>query len=506
VHAPSEGVVEWEGRDLASEGDIPPAELGYVPQFNITYEALTARENLDYSAKLRLTITARERRARIEETLQRVGLAEIADRPSRVLSGGQRRRLALGLEILTRPALLLCDEVTSGLDPKAEDDMVRLMHGLSQDGGRLVLSVTHSLRHLEFYDSVTVLYRGRLAYQGPPGLLLDYFGLETVEDLFPALCEQEPEQLGERWENELSHYRPEVISTRSDRPEESAVPGWLAQTGTLLGRRVKLFFREQSQVWLQASLLVVFPSLVVLFALHGLPQIQNLNMGTDVDVVQQLRESVGFVAQTSKVGGLVSGLVMFQVVLLTLMGSNNSAREVVGVRSIFEKEKLGGLHPTSAVCSWVLFLVGLVAVQSIWMTVFVKTICQFPGDLLVQAALLFLVNAAVTAVCLGVSAWSRTSEQASLISIYLVGFQLPLSGAVLALPDWIGPAVRPLIASYWSWSGMIQTMRDTRFYDVVASMTDTPLASVPLALWVLVAHVIGGLLATYLGCKRGQWE
>jgi ABC-type multidrug transport system ATPase subunit len=518
LHAPTTGQVFWEGRDLATERDIAPTELGYVPQFNIAYEALTSRESLGYTARLRVAQAGRKRAARIEHVLEQVGLTEFADRPAKLLSGGQKRRLALALEILSHPALLLSDEVTSGLDPKAEDDIVRLLHSFSRQDNRLVLSVTHSLRHLDLYDSVTVLYRGHLAYQGRADLLLHYFRVPTAEDLFPALTLSEPDEAADRWVRHREHY---LVPTGVDpKAEEDAttvestpladvssrLPGLYTQVFALSQRRWHLFFREQSQVWLQLSLLIVFPSLVVLFALHGLPQIANLNMGSNVDVVQQLRESVEFVAQSSKVGGLISGLVMFQVVLLTLMGSNNSAREIVGVRPIFEKEKLGGVRPLGVVLSGSLFLLVLVVVQSVWMTVFVKTVCQFPGDLFVQAGLLFLVNAAVTAVCFAVSSWSRTSEQASLISVYLVGFQLPLSGAVLALPDWIGPFARPLIASYWSWSGLIQTMRDTRFYDVVVSITDTPLSSVPLCVWVLVSHMVLGVLAAYLGCSRSQWE
>jgi hypothetical protein len=92
------------------------------------------------------------------------------------------------------------------------------------------------------------------------------------------------------------------------------------------------------------------------------------------------------------------------------------------------------------------------------------------------------------------------------VSVYLVGFQLPLSGAVLALPKTIDWITRPFIAAYWSWSGFIQTMRDTRFYDVVQSVTQTPLSKTELCFWVLATHIlIGGYLA-YTGCRQSRWE
>ena len=113
--------------------------------------------------------------------------------------------------------------------------------------------------------------------------------------------------------------------------------------------------------------------------------------------------------------------------------------------------------------------------------------------------LLFLVNAAMTAICLGISSLMKSAEQASLVSIYIVGFQLPLSGAVLALPERLGIMTRPFIAAYWSWSGLLQTMRDTRFYDVVQTVTRTELSPVSLCLWALGSHVVVGSLVAYLG-------
>jgi hypothetical protein len=188
------------------------------------------------------------------------------------------------------------------------------------------------------------------------------------------------------------------------------------------------------------------------------------------------------------------------------MGSNNSAREVVAERLIFEKEKLAGLSPLSYLAAKATFLLVLVAAQSLVMAILVKFICGFPGDILMQILYLFLANLAITSICLAVSCWAKTTEQASLISIYLVGFQLPLSGAVLALPEPLGAMVRPFISAYWSWSGILQTMQDTRFYDAVLKITKTPIASGEMSLWILILHVAAGLIAAYAGAVRGRWD
>lgn len=532
---PQQGEIYWEGRNLATQGDIAPAELGYVPQFSIVHESLTIAESMDYALRLRLAgLSLAERLERAQQILEVVGLYEIRDRVASQLSGGQRRRLALALEVVTRPSLLLCDEVTSGLDPKSEDEIVQLLHQLSRDGERLVLSVTHSLRHLSLYDSVTVLRAGSVLYSGPAENLLEYFSVATPDDLFPQLESKENEAWIERWAVYRNTFAlPPIPGMRTvveddedvedaeevtevEPPDEAPLPpveppldvtpGLVTQFFILLGRRWKLFFREKNQVWLQLALLFLFPALVVPFALNGLPQIQNLSLSADANVISQLKESVSFTAQSSRVGSLVSGLIMFQVVLMTLMGSNNGAREIVSERLLFEKEKLAGLNPLGYLASKVFFLGVLVLAQSFWMTIFVKLIVRFPGDLGPQAAMLFLANGALTCLCLGVSSWSRTTEQSSLISVYFVGFQLPLSGALLALPEWLGPATRPFISAYWSWSGFLETMRDTRFYDLVKVITETPLSSFPACFWVLGCQALVGLIIAYFGCVRSNWD
>ena len=142
---------------------------------------------------------------------------------------------------------------------------------------------------------------------------------------------------------------------------------------------------------------------------------------------------------------------MFQVILLTLIASNNSAREIAGEREIFEKERFGGLHTSSYIASKIAFLTILVLIQSLWMGIFVQ-ICipSLPGSTMTRLLILFMVTAAMTSVCLGISGIMKSPEQSSLLSIYLVGFQLPLSGAILTLPHWLEPISRPFISAFWA--------------------------------------------------------
>jgi ABC-type multidrug transport system ATPase subunit len=590
------GRISWDGRDLAEEGDMDPHEIGYVPQFSIAFELLTVIENLDSALRLRVDgLDAEEREAHLNKILREVGIEEIADRQVRVLSGGQKRRLALALEMLSSPHLLLCDEVTSGLDPKAEDEITRLMHGIAHSENRIVLSVTHSLRHLALYDSVVVLYQGRLAYHGPSDYLFHYFHVNVPEELFPRLAERKAEEWHQSWmkhrDTYYSRYKldpdlaadtaaleevsdmpapaaesmaqpehhtppeqaphdadakstePPVEETLEKTPEKSVeavhektveeppkaadskhedaapkekeppaptgTPSALTQFLVMLARRWKIFFRDRGNIALQFALLVGFPCLVVIFALNGLPQIKVPESTSSKRMFEQMEQLKNDAVQQQDqvhAGSLVSGLIMFQVVLLALMGSNNSAREIAAERLIFEKEKFAGVRPSAYVASKVAFLGVLVLVQSVWMGIFVNFVVQFKGSLAAQILLLLLVNGALTSICLAISSLMKTPEQASLVSIYLVGFQLPLSGAVLALPDAFGWLIRPFIASYWAWSGFIQTMLETPYYDAVLAVTQTKLSPGPLCAWVLGCHIVIGILIAGLGCRNSHWE
>ena len=508
------GSIFWQGKDLENE-DLPAHQLGYVPQFSCTQPRLSVQENLFYGARLRQKGTRQEIGARVEQVMEETGLQDLQDRRAGVLSGGQLRRLSLAMELTTRPSLLLADEVTSGLDPKSEEEITELLSSLAREQGRLVLLVTHSLRHMESYDSITVLTDGHLAFSADPRDLTDYFRVKSPELIFPTLATQSGQEWANRWialpkpegltsENILGEL--ESISIAEEKENSLQLPSLLSQATTWLSRRIKIFLRDPAQVFLQLSLLLVFPAVVTLFAYRGLPEVRNMAMSSDTGVVEQLRDSLSFTIQSSRVGTLVSGLAMFQVILLALMGSNNSAREVVGDRAILEKEKLAGLRPGAALLGMGIFLSFLVLAQAGWMTLFVRAVCQFPGGLEAQFMPFLLVTGSITALCLAISSWTSSSEQASLGSLYLVGFQLPLSGAILALPDFLGVITRPWISAYWAWSGYLQTLKDTRFYDLVKSITETPLASFGVSLWILLIHLLMGLVLAYFGMRRSQWR
>ncbi|MBE2180376.1 MAG: ATP-binding cassette domain-containing protein [Chthoniobacterales bacterium] len=519
------GSLFWNGTDLDAH-DLPPSQIGYVPQFTISQENLTARENILLALKLRVAGLSRtEQQERATELLDLTGLTSAADTASKHLSGGQRRRLALAMELSSQPSLLLCDEVTSGLDARSEREILDLLGQIARKGDRVVLVVTHSLRDLESFDKVAVLADGHLAYLGPPATIAHYFRAEHPEEIFERLPERTGAEWHSSWSKHRSHFEASEGSEAEDwrellfgerkrednpdpvghSPHARVAPPW-SQFFTLLATRWKIFFRDKGAIGLQLGLVLGFPVVVAIFALDGLPPVPSLDAGLSGDVVRQLLEARTFAEGASKAGSVVSGLILLQVILLGLLGANNSAREIAGERSIYEKERFAGLSPAAYVASRVAFLSVLVLLQSAWMTWFVRTVSHFPGDGTQQFLFFLLVNAALTSVCLGISALSRSADQASLVSIYLVGFQLPLSGAVLALPAALGAALRPFIAAYWSWSGALQSLRETRYYDVFELVIPTTLSAPALCVWVLILHVLFGIFLAWLGCLRAAWD
>lgn len=543
----SSGALHWDGRNLSEDGDLEPAEIGYVPQFSIAYDPLTVDESVEASTRLRVACRGDELDQRIDQALEETGLTAIADRPVKVLSGGQKRRLGLAMELVSKPKLLLCDEVTSGLDPRSEREIVHLLHDLSRKDGRIVLSVTHSLAHLELYDSILVLHEGRIAYHGPPSQVTHYFSVADTEEIYPRLATQPSERWQSSWEKHRSTYYmkldaarqvlieagklqvPAKAATAKGKEEEKAkdetkeeevpkrrkrraakeetvrTPGFLSQFFTLLSRRWKIFFRDRGQVLLQLAIILCFPLLVTLFSDKAKDPIRNYSDVRQENIMDEINEQRMVRSDQVRVGSAISGIIMFQVVLLSLMGSNNAAREIAGERLIFEKEKFGGVRPSAYLASKIAFLTCLVLAQSLWMAFFVEFFGPFRGSFESHTMFLILVNAAMTAVCLAISSLMRTAEQASLLSIYLVGFQLPLSGAVLALPETIETFTRPFIAAYWAWSGSVQSLQPD-VNSAVKSVIGTSLSTPEACLYMLATHIGIGLLAAWIGTRRHQWE
>ena len=524
IRMSTDGTFIWEGRDLSEEGDFEPHEIGYVPQFSVAYDELTVDESVENAARMRVRADEDTINDLIDRVLDETGLAEIADRPVKLLSGGQKRRLALAMELVAGPRILLCDEVTSGLDPRSEREIVELLHDLSRRDGRIIISVTHSLAQAELYDSIMVMVQGNLAYHGSPAAMPHYFGVNSPEEVYPRLTQREPDEWRISWlKHRVSYYRrleeehvakyrsmgqapPPAKRPDNVEPDEVPRPWFITQLWQLLRRRFAILFRDRTQLLLQLSIIIIFPILVALFSAKGQEQLLNLPDTLSSDVSAEIHAQQAQAEVRARVGSAVSGIIMFEVILLGLMGSNNASREIAGERNIMEKEKFAGMSVGAYVASKVIFLAVLVLVQSLWMYEFVEYFGAFRGDSTNLLCFLMLANAAMTSVCLGISANCRNPDQASLLSIYLVGFQLPLSGAVLALPDMVERFTQPFISAYWAWSGALEGGLDSDVLKAVKSIVQTTFEPSTLCYGVLWAHVAVGILLTWWGVRRERWE
>jgi ABC-type multidrug transport system ATPase subunit len=214
------------------------SEMGYVPQEDIIHRELTVYKALDYAAQLRMPAdtSKKERRRRIMEVLRELDLERQRNNPITALSGGQRKRVSIGVELLTKPGLFFLDEATSGLDPGTETEMMELLRDLA-DGGRTVILITHATKNVMMCDQVVFLAKGGyLAFFGPPNEALDYFERyrtaeerrykEKVEfdDIYQLLeTRGTPEEWGRRFK-QAPQYQQYVVRRLRELKEQRRTP------------------------------------------------------------------------------------------------------------------------------------------------------------------------------------------------------------------------------------------------------------------------------------------
>jgi ABC-2 type transport system ATP-binding protein len=175
------GSVEVLGAPAGSPALRP--RIGYVTQTPSVYGDLTARENLEYFARIVGVASAR-----VEEVLGIVDLARLSRRPVRSLSGGERARVSLAAALLGRPALLVLDEPTVGLDPVLRRDLWNTFHGLAEDGTTLLVS-SHVMDEADRCDELVLIRDGRILAQSAPDELLRTTHAGTLQDAFLVLVE-----------------------------------------------------------------------------------------------------------------------------------------------------------------------------------------------------------------------------------------------------------------------------------------------------------------------------
>ncbi|MFZ9978769.1 MAG: ATP-binding cassette domain-containing protein [Opitutales bacterium] len=512
---PSTGEACLAGQRITCTEDLI-GKVGFAPQFTAAQAQLTVAESLEYALELAVPDAA-ERARRLEAVLGVTGMSPHRDKRVSALSGGQLRRLSLGLELTLDPACMVCDEVTSGLDPQSEDQILALLRNLAEEHHKSFVCIIHNLGKLYQFDWVTVVYQGDVVFQGSPDDLLSYFGIPDGLRLYEVLNASDLATWRDRWAIHQAEH-PEAYAAAVAKVgapaeveplPEPVVPGGVSQFTTLLSRRLRLFFRDTGYLGLTLAITFGFPLLVIIFNLDGAWDVLKIPMDRNTASMEEVKQALNVQMANAQLAGLAAGLVMFQVILLTLMGANNGGREISAERVLYEKERMTGLRPWAYAFSKITFVSLIAVAQGAWMCFFVKLICNFPGPWAEQMAILAGSCVSMSVVCLGFSAMLTSPEKSSLLSIYLVGFQLPLSGVVLALPPALTWLCRPFINAYWGWSGYMKSMLGLPLYDAyTASMPNQSayVASTSEGLAVLLIQGLFGICLVVFGCQQKRWS
>ncbi|MDI1462374.1 ATP-binding cassette domain-containing protein [Catellatospora sp. KI3] len=191
----TQGRLWYGGHDLYADYAQLRYRIGMVPQDDVLHKQLKVRTALRYAAALRFAddVPRKVRWAKVNEVMETMRLTHRAKARIDVLSGGQRKRASVAMELLTEPSLLCLDEPTSGLDPALDKGVMTELRELA-DKGKTVVVVTHSVLHLDMCDRVLVMcLGGTMGYFGPPDQLLDFFGAEDYADVFTKITD-EPER------------------------------------------------------------------------------------------------------------------------------------------------------------------------------------------------------------------------------------------------------------------------------------------------------------------------
>jgi len=185
--APTSGRALVAGFDVRAQILAVRSSIGYIPQAISVDGALTARENLDFYARV-TGVSARQRKQRIEQAIASMNLHAMLDRLARTLSGGMLRRLEIATALLNQPAVLFLDEPTVGLDPSARRMVWQHLQALREQVGTTILVTTHLMEEAERHcERLAIMDQGRLVEQGEPAELLERHDTESLEEVFSAV-------------------------------------------------------------------------------------------------------------------------------------------------------------------------------------------------------------------------------------------------------------------------------------------------------------------------------
>lgn len=266
VTPPTSGTVLLNGENLYDNYENLKYNIGYVPQDDIVFSNLTLHDTLQYAAKLRMpdNTSIKERNQRIKEVLDIVSLSDFENSYIRQLSGGQRKRASIAVELLADPNLFFLDEPTSGLDPGTERSIMKTLREMSQMGKTIIL-VTHNTLNLHLCDKVAFFGDGgHLCFYGSPQEALEFFGVDDFVDIYTLISEDR-----NYWQNKFESTRekiePKTVPEGKSNNIENKKKSFIKQLMILIRRYVKLISNDVQQLFIlfaQAPIVAILLSLV----------------------------------------------------------------------------------------------------------------------------------------------------------------------------------------------------------------------------------------------------
>ena len=437
VVRPSGGDVFINSQSLYSNFDSFKGQIGYVPQDDIIHRELKVQESFRFTGKLRLeNNTDEEIDTQVDSVLTTLGLEEtketlIGSAEKKGISGGQRKRVNLGQELLTEPSVLFLDEPTSGLDPKTDLDVMHLLKGIAAKG-KIVILTTHNITkdNFEILSHLIVLTKGgKLAYFGKANQAVDYFEVEKPYEIFEKLETKEPDFWKEKFKKS-SEYNQYIASRKDSKIENkpTSVANQkrstdLKQYFTLTNRYFKVKLRDRVST---AILLLQAPIIALLIALVF-----------------------------NKPEGRTAALFILVVAAIWL-GCSNAAREIVSEQAIFKRERMVNLKIPSYLFSKVTVLLVLCVIQCIILAGIVAPSLGMNASFMGLFILLLLT--AIPAMLLGllVSSLVSTTEAAmGLIPLVLIP-QVILGGLISPFATMSGfeKFLAALMTSRWSFEAL----------------------------------------------------
>ncbi|MGK5740395.1 ATP-binding cassette domain-containing protein [Micromonospora sp. URMC 103] len=452
------GVRRPVGGTVEHDGVAPTGAVGFVPQDDIIHRELPLERTLRYAARLRLPAGTgpAEAARRVSDALAGLGLDDRAAVPVGRLSGGERKRASIAVELLTRPGVLLLDEPTSGLDPAVAVDLLRALRSLADAGATVVLS-THQVTDVDLCDRVVVLTRqGRLAFAGAPAAAREFFGVRSLAEVYLRLDETDDPAA---WPTRFAARRPDppppAVTPRPAAPAPG--PGRLRQWRVLAARNAEIVARNR----LTLAILLGSPLMVLgMFALLFRPgAFDPAHPGPTVTVM--ILFWIAF-------GGFFFGLTYGLLQICT---------EV----PILRRERLAGVRFAPYLLAKVTVLLPLLALVDLALLGVLRATDRLPPvdgpDFAALYATLLLSSAAALALGLLCSAAVSDAAQATLMLPMLCFPQVLFVGAILPVPAmaaggrWLSYAM----SNRWAFEGLGHSAGVERLWRDGASPLGPPL-------------------------------